>query len=516
MYVGISAAVPLRTCSVLTGIYRFQWAFLQTSYLLSLERHNAIREKLGSLPKDLKHAYDEIFERIESSDDLAQIASRAFQLIICSKEMSGQALVAAVCQDPLKDETQPVDISIDTVLSACHNLLVFDQAQNTFRSSHLSVLEYIEDNHYSCSQGNALVAKVCPSLLKNPENWHGVARLDKTYDPLDPPLEALLRYATNNWATHVQHYERYHEGDNIDPRLSKLLQEFLGASDTTTPAYRAWYTNGKASFLDSAELEPVTSTLFAICYFGFYRTLSSWWDNWCWDLEQKNQNGNSLLYLATERDSSIILKKLIALGADFNTKRAGLYGSALARAAGLGNERNVKLLLEAGADVNMKLARGYGSALATAVGEGSYGSNQEITKLLLKAGADVNMKLTGGFGSALAAAATGGFRSNQENVKLLLQAGADVNMKLAGRYGSALAAAVALGSEKNVKLLLNAEADVNMRLDGIYYQSALDAASDHLEEKRQALLSLLCEKGANWDYLNDYYTGISNLFVVVS
>ena len=95
------------------------------------------------------------------------IANRAFQWVMCSRvPLSPAELVAAVCQDPDSDEVEEVDINdINSVLEACQNLLTVDSKLKTCRFPHLSVQEYFEENHWSSSKTNALVAKVCLSLL---------------------------------------------------------------------------------------------------------------------------------------------------------------------------------------------------------------------------------------------------------------------------------------------------------------------------------------------------------------
>jgi hypothetical protein len=64
--------------------HRFQWAYLQIKQLLDLRHPQAIRDRLGKLPKDLKVAYDEIYYAI--SKDERHLADRAFQLVMCSRE----------------------------------------------------------------------------------------------------------------------------------------------------------------------------------------------------------------------------------------------------------------------------------------------------------------------------------------------------------------------------------------------------------------------------------------------
>ncbi|KAI9783442.1 MAG: hypothetical protein M1816_001366 [Peltula sp. TS41687] len=146
----------------------FQWASLQIRQLLKIPaRERDIRDRLGRLPIDLQHAYDEIYTEIESQDGSAKvIAARAFQWVMCScAPLSAVELVAAVCQDPETDAVDElIDIDIDYVLDVCRNLLVVDQSQFC-RFSHLSVQEYLEEHRWSRSQANGLVGKKAGLVL---------------------------------------------------------------------------------------------------------------------------------------------------------------------------------------------------------------------------------------------------------------------------------------------------------------------------------------------------------------
>lgn len=143
-------------------------------------------------------------------------------------------LIAAVCQDPEDDEPQPVDIDIEIVLDACHNLLSVDSELNVCRFAHLSVQEYFEQHRCSTSQANGLVGKVCLLLLNHPKYWKDQEIWDSDISYEDcfrhrensgresgcgGELKAVLDYADGFWPTLV----RLHGEANIDGRLSQLL-----------------------------------------------------------------------------------------------------------------------------------------------------------------------------------------------------------------------------------------------------------------------------------------------------
>ena len=127
---------------------------MQINQLLVLGPPKDIRKRLGKLPKSLKEAYDEIYTTIQAQEgSMPDIANRAFQWVMCSyRPLSPKELVAAVCQDPDKDDVEDIDIDINIVLSACQNLLVVDENRYVCRFAHLSVQEYFEQYHWKSSE----------------------------------------------------------------------------------------------------------------------------------------------------------------------------------------------------------------------------------------------------------------------------------------------------------------------------------------------------------------------------
>ena len=135
--------------AIFTKNSRFQWAFLQIKQLLDLLQEEHIRERLGKLPKDLKDAYDEIYNGISEREK--QVANRAFQWAMCSSvPLPTSIFLLAVCRGLDHDTIQPIgDLDEDILLEYCHNLLVIDSSRGVWVPSHLSVVEYFEQHHWS-------------------------------------------------------------------------------------------------------------------------------------------------------------------------------------------------------------------------------------------------------------------------------------------------------------------------------------------------------------------------------
>jgi hypothetical protein len=354
---------------------RFQWASLQIDQLLDLTLETDIRDRLGKLPKDLKDAYDEIYDRIKArSESERQIADRAFQWVMCScTPLSTKELLPAVCQDVNDDTIKPVeDIDEELVLELCHNLLAIDPNRHVWTPSHLSVIEYFENHHWSQKQANCLVASVCLLLLND------IAHYNRESGSLDDSVnDSLSFYARHHWMIHVQRCGE----EGVSGRLSTLLKRFLGSPMDSSAAYQSWHrvikrdgyrTPPSSLFNDRPfgfdDLEPASSASFAICAFGLYTILSGWWDSPWTEHIHINKRGHPLLQLAAIAGSVSICGRLVDWGAEVNEQlQVGNYGSTLAAAAYGGNKEVIRLLVESGAEVNAQLQVGnYGSALAAA------------------------------------------------------------------------------------------------------------------------------------------------------
>ncbi|KAI1742078.1 hypothetical protein F4680DRAFT_412804 [Xylaria scruposa] len=521
----------------------FQWAFLQINELLNLETESAIRSRLGSLPADLKIAYDEIYKKIMARDrhDRA-LADRAFKWVACSFEpLTSKTLLSLIRLD--SDTTALAlsnPITESQLLHLCNNLLVVDSQQKVWRFSHLSVAEYFEANHWDLRTAHChaasvslkgLMIKYTNTNLDEIESLDDLTTLDSNSDlgslsenssiQEQQPVDHVqlqyhaTRYSTQYWLYHV----RKQETQNSDSLLAKLLKSFLGSPTESSLQYRAWVeatkrvVHGNPDPIWVSHRAPATTPLFGMCSFSLYHILLDWWEHAEFDIRAINSLGGSLLSLAAVSGCAQICKNLIRRGILVNMQlQHKEYGSALAAAVQRGNCEVAELLIAEGADVNMQLQHEeYGSALVTAsagrcvVTDESCMEIYKAIKLLIAKGADINMQVPHGkYGSALAAAARA-YYENSDVVKLLIAEGADVNMQLQHRYyGSALAAAAAASLEdwysngEAIGLLIAKGADVNMQLQHGWYGSALAAAvSNYNSREGIEKIKVLLASGAD-------------------
>lgn len=256
--------------------------------------------------------YDEVQNQFGSRKDIAKCA---FHWVSCSGEpLSPTMLVAAVCQDLDSDESDPIDVDINFVLSACRNLLTLRDYKGDWvnpgeedfalcRFSHLSIQEYFE-NRWTLAQMHALVAlaKVCLKILNDPNHWN----LKREELPLD--MRKILEYAANYWHIHLQNCNGI-----IDTRLVTLLKRFLGSINESSAAYKSTYTE-RWNFA----LEPFSRSCHAITAFGLHHFLPDWLELGFDDLDEENHNGYILLATALRYRQRSTAMLLIERGASAN------------------------------------------------------------------------------------------------------------------------------------------------------------------------------------------------------
>ena len=166
------------------------------------------------------------------------------------------------------------------------------------------------------------------------------------------------------------------------------------------------------------------------------------------ELEQKDNNGNTAIIIATYQGNYPIVKSLIDAGANIHARddnQRDLINIAIrAKSSEL-----VKLFIAAGVDVKAFTRRYRGSTLIFASHQGQV----ETVKALIKAGAPLDRVNILGWTAILEAVVLGdGDKAHQEIVKALIKAGADKN--IADRNGQTpLEIAESRGHTEMVKIL---------------------------------------------------------------
>lgn len=203
-------------------------------------------------------------------------------------------------------------------------------------------------------------------------------------------------------------------------------------------------------------------------------------------VDDRDENGATLLILASARGLLPFVREFIARGADVQAEDLDNW-SALLNAARNGHLEVVQLLVDHGASIEHRDMGGW-----TALMWASYRGHSDIVQLLLERGADIFAHGNYHLGSLLWAAG----RGHTEVVRLLVQRGAKINV--GDKYGTtALVWACRRGNAEIVEILLRAGANVDTA--GMYSWTALLIA---VSGGHHECVSLLLEKKPNVNALD--------------
>lgn len=482
--------------------------------LLRLRTETAIRDRLGRLPNDLKDAYDEIYQEIDNLHyEDKEIAHRAFEWVICAKTpLKLKELLHAVCQDPASMEYQEPREEVDEslILDLCHNLLVFDTELHHWRVSHLSVVEYFEENQlHGVRDAHCHVAKVCFSVLTNTSLWPKSA-WETSHAFISMSLhKPLIQYALASWLTHVVALEALPAGE-VDRGIAELLQDFLGEPTKGSPSYTQWHEfMGSRSLSYALKVLSPTEKLgvtgmstpmqFA-CHLGLFNLLLEWWSSPDLDINMQTPLGLEDKHHVLDKGSWTLLSHAIYMGHE-SIYNCLLRCGADPSLAGKGSwtPLEVAAYRDSTAAALSLLRRGAGvggpeghenAAIFSAVRK----SSTAVLNLLLSKGGNANAARTGE-GNLLVTAVRSGDKGSVM-VKCLIEAGADVTATSPCEYGSPVAAAAHLDDLKSLRRLLKAGADPQLRIPG-KWGSALATAAANPWGRPLSAMKLLIEYGAD-------------------
>ncbi|KAH7149814.1 ankyrin repeat-containing domain protein [Dactylonectria estremocensis] len=359
------------------------------------------------------------------------------------KPLSGAELLSAVRVDFSNDTLDLASkIAESSLLALCKNMLVLDSRREVWRFFHLSVDEYLEQNHWNLQEAHCSSAKVCLKVLievyKDTANRDGFGSLDE-------------QSISSEKFRRDKESDQDNETDSEPPDMFDPTHAFQG-------------------------------------YLMLYWVDHDWWDNAETTVSQTNTQGDDLLILAALAGCKPICKALVKRETQPNLLLwGGKCGNAIVAASYQGNKEMVELLIRNGAGVNFLVSGGYfGSALAAAARRGK----SKAFKVLLDNGTDINLVLSNHLGSALISASLSG---ELEIIKSLIDSGADVDLISNAVYRTALTAASLYERNDIVKLLIVNGANANLPLSG-QFGSALIVARYYAE---RATIELLIENGAD-------------------
>ena len=412
---------------------------------------NDVERGLEALPDTLKGAYDEIYKRIlDQNGSAPRLAVGAFRWMQCSYEplCSGTLLDAIRSEIGDQGEFSPSRkdaITVNNLLKACQNLLIFDKQLNVFRFAHLSVDEYLETRLRKVDS-HGEIAKVCLSLLCTSSSWD-------TYDKTLQTSEGrhfdrhLLLYSAVFWPWHFSLCRDTDGYQMLTYLCNKLMSEanhqrWFNYHRSTVEAHGTedsfWR---RVSALQQGANDPLSS----VCVFGLSHMYTTIFKS-----KPRVEDIDQLLLLASQFGDLEIARLLIDSGADTSvTDESGW--APLHVAAWRGHETVARLLIDRGTDASVSNIHG-----STPLHFAARNGNEAVARVLVGSGADVLAANTHGATPLHLAARN----ENEPVARLLTDWAADVSAT--DEDGSTpLHIAVWNGHEAVARLLMDRGADVS-------------------------------------------------------
>ena len=196
---------------------------LQNLCSLRLNVEEDLVNELGKLPEDLADTYTKIFEHVGRLAHQSRIiAERSLRWLLCqARELSEAEFLAAVS---IGTEREFSNLTKETILFICGNLVTFDHELRIFRFAHLSVREYLETQpNFTLGAAHTLAAET--SLLVCLQRHTELGSKCK-----------FRRYAILYWLYHCQEAKK----SGLSGRLYRLLEDFLHTREGTNLIYANW------------------------------------------------------------------------------------------------------------------------------------------------------------------------------------------------------------------------------------------------------------------------------------
>lgn len=355
--------------------FRFIWAGRQIENLSRMKLEADVRNAMRKLPKEtLNDLYEGIFSRISKAEPQAcTLAMQAFSLLLCTQEpLSPKAFLQAMATTaPHHYEA----INLPRMMDICFNLIVLDSELKVLRFAHVSFQEFLEMRaEFAPHRVHRVAAVSCLELCLQGFPIGMEATL--------VPKDNFYHYSTVYWAKHCRATDVIERDDVI---IGKLEEFVFDEGDIALP-FLSWLeelakfskqlTNDHPLAKDlRAVMHSGGSPLFTACVFGLSSLVDTLALTTDFDWNQKNDLGQTGLYLAAAAGHEAIVQKLLQYAPDVNPL-GGKFNHPLHAACFAGYVPIVKLLLDHGADPTL----GPKNALECSF----LGGHENITLMLLE------------------------------------------------------------------------------------------------------------------------------------
>lgn len=333
-----------------------------------------IRNAMQRLSEEtLNDLYEGVFSYISKEETQAYaLAMRAFSLLLCTQEpLSPEAFLHAVAATA----PQHGKMDLPGLIDICLSLIIVDSELKVVRFTHVSFQEFLELRaEFASHRAHKSVAISCLEQCLQGFPIEMATRL--------VPKENFRHYSAVYWAKHC----RAAETIECDDLIRGKLKEFVFDDDDVALSFVSWLEEipGLSNQLSRdhplakdlcAAIHSGGSPLFTACVFGLGSLVDTLALETNFDWNQKNDFGQTGLYLAAAAGHETIVQRLLQYLPEVNPL-GGKFDYPLHAACFYGYDPIVELLLDHGADVQL------GSKKAL---ECSFlGGHESITLMLLK------------------------------------------------------------------------------------------------------------------------------------
>ena len=352
----------------------------QIENLCNLKTEADVRSAMRTLPTfTLNELYEEDFTRLSKSGHHArEYAVQVFSMLLSAQEaLSPEALIQSVAK---KVSQQGTTVSLAKMIEICFNLVVVDAKLNVLRFAHISFQDFLETR-----------AEFAPNFV------HRVAAescLDSCLEGLPRSMETDLspkndfhHYSAVYWAEHC----KISTASEDDHSVTSKMMEFVFDEGDVALSFIDWIQQVN-KFINKLPNDHVlakplhsvmhssNSPLFTACIFGLTPIIDDLAHVADYNWNQKNDSGQSALYLAAVAGHAKIVQRLLQHKAFVNIS-GGKFGHPLHAACFNGHPSVVKLLIDHNADPKLESRNALECALLA--------GHEGIALLLLKGRFDI-------------------------------------------------------------------------------------------------------------------------------
>ena len=352
----------------------------QIENLCRLKTEADVRSAMRALPTTtLNELYEEDFTRLSKvGQHTRSYAVQIFSMLLCAQEALSPETIIQAMANRVSQQGETLDLA--SMIEICFNLVIVDSELNVLRFAHISFQDFLETRaEFTPNSIHSVVATSClDSCLEG---------LPRGMETNLSPKNDFRHYSAVYWAEHC----KITIASGANHSITSKMMEFVFDEGDVALSFIDWVQevnkfinrlpndHALAKALRSV-IHSGSSPLFTACMFGLTPIIDDLAHVIEYDWNQKNDSGQSALYLAAVAGHETIVQRLLQHKAFVNIS-GGKFGRPLHAACFSGHSSIVKLLLDHNADPKLEPRSAFEYALLAGHGD--------IALLLLESRYDV-------------------------------------------------------------------------------------------------------------------------------